>query len=90
MSAFNRKQTQPYGSGSSPVSSVRLSPETKRGLEEIKTLFHRRFPEDKFPTLSACLDHALQRFLQDVGDDPRVLRFELDLFKSRYTKKEPA
>jgi hypothetical protein len=89
MPTFNRKLTQPFGSGGSPVTSVRLAPETKKGLETIKTLFQKRFPQEKFPTLSACLDLALRRYLEEYGNDPVALREELDEFRARYAKEEP-
>jgi hypothetical protein len=86
MSVFNRKLAQPFGSGGSPVTSVRLAPETKQGLETIRALFQKRFPQEKFPTLSACLDMALRRYIEEVGEDPKALRAEVELFKERYDK----
>ncbi|NOT22271.1 MAG: hypothetical protein HOP22_06040 [Nitrospiraceae bacterium] len=85
MPVFNRKQS-PSGS---TKAAVRLSNDTLEGLEEIRRLFRLRFPLAKFPTLSACLDLALRRYLEEVGDDPKSLRAEVLLFKERYQKEEP-
>ena len=86
MSEFYRKRT-PTGS---THASVRLSNETIEGLEEIKRVFRLRFPLEKFPTLSACLDHALRQFLEQVGDDPKALRAEVAEFKARYERRTVA
>jgi hypothetical protein len=87
MSEFHRPRTEPYGAGGSPVTSVRLTHDTRRGFEEIRETFKRRFPREKFPTLSACLEIALRRYLNEVGNDPKALREEVAEFRERYGVK---
>ena len=86
MPEFYRKHS-PSGS---TKAAVRLSNDTLEGLEEIRRVFRQRFPLENFPTLSACLDLALRRYLEEVGDDPKALRAEVAEFRARYEKKEPA
>ena len=86
MPIFNRKQS-PSGS---TKTAVRLSNDTLEGLTRIKTLFRSRFPQESFPTLSACLDLALRRYLEEFGNNQVTLREEVAEFKARYEKEEPA
>ena len=85
MSEFYRKMAKDIGS--TPV-SVRLANDTLEGIQEIKRLFQLRFPTAKFPTLSACLDLALRRYLEEFGNDQAALKAEIADFKARYEKKE--
>ena len=73
----------------STKTAVRLPNDTLEQLDEIRRLFRFRFPEQKFPTLSACLEQALRRYLDEFGDNPAALREEVLLFKERYAKHEP-
>jgi len=87
MSEFHRPRTEPYGMGGSPVTSVRLTRGTREGFEQIRAAFRKRFPMEKSPTLSACLEIALKRYLEGVGNDPKALKEEAALFKEKYGVK---
>ena len=81
----NRPRTAEYGTGGNPITSVRLTEETREGFQEIRRLFQSRFPKEKCPTLSACLEVALAKVLQE-GLTPEILRDEVQLFRDRYNK----
>lgn len=63
--------------------SVKLPTGIYHGIEELKRLFHSRYPEEVFPTLSSVFEALLARSLKDLRD-PKRLDAELRDFRLRY------
>jgi hypothetical protein len=66
------------------IVSVNLSLKTIAGLDAIRAAFHRRYPEQKFPTLSGTLEQVLQKNIAYFEREPEQLDCEVQDYENRY------
>jgi hypothetical protein len=59
--------------GIAKLTSVRLSPAASVALEEIKAQFAKAYPEDRYPSLSLCIEKAVIEYAASVKFDHRTL-----------------
>jgi hypothetical protein len=83
MATTNRPRTELFGSGSTPITGVRLTRATRGGFENLREKFQERYPMVKCPSLSACLELALARYLEEQPG-PKQLADDLADFRAKY------
>lgn len=65
-----------------------LTQDTLDGLEKIRHAFGKRYPKDKYPTLSLVLEEVLEKSLQELNDNPEWLAEEIKEFQRRYINRK--
>ena len=79
-SSVNRKPTK----GGSQIKAVRFSTETLTAIEQIIAAFQTKYPNGLYPNLTHLLQIACERYINEVGQDPKMLAAEVKDFQVRY------
>ena len=75
-------------SGTAARTTFSLTQETLDGLDKIRHAFGKRYPKDRYPTLSLVLEQILAKNLRELQGNPEWLADEIEEFQRRYASKK--